>query len=276
MNLTNDIIPTDDTEIEIPAKNGIDPLGYIQYLVSCMSASADGYTKGEAQTALKNYTYTMVVCDDTYDSSNMKGCYFKIVKTPTSSGAVSSSNVFDLDIGYPTDNQVMSFSVNSDNSWSLLYKYSEDVDQPKYVYTIDKYGDLQAEYSPNLMTSNSQYKMTADQKTWWTKMTQFPISAQVTMKGLVRPAILMTYIRVNAIFYGQKHVSSGLYFITGQQDVINGSGYRTTLSLTRCAGDMDYIEKTKTIVKSVIPVGIEIDMQTSQASVGESSILSTL
>ena len=70
-------------------------------------------------------------------------------------------------------------------------------------------------------------------------MTRFPITATLTIKGLLRSAMLMNYVRVNTYFYGQKHISSGLYVITKQEDRIDSSGYRTTLSLTRIAGDDD-------------------------------------
>ena len=70
-------------------------------------------------------------------------------------------------------------------------------------------------------------------------MTRFPITATLTIKGLLRSAMLMNYVRVNTYFYGQKHISSGLYVITKQEDKIDSSGYRTTLSLTRIAGDDD-------------------------------------
>ena len=49
--------------------------------------------------------------------------------------------------------------------------------------------------------------------------------------------MLMTYVRINTYFFGQKHLSSGLYIITKQVDQIDSSGYRTTLSLTRISGD---------------------------------------
>jgi hypothetical protein len=49
--------------------------------------------------------------------------------------------------------------------------------------------------------------------------------------------MLMTYIKVNVYFYGQKHISSGTYIITKQVDDISASGFRTTLSLTRIKGD---------------------------------------
>ena len=53
----------------------------------------------------------------------------------------------------------------------------------------------------------------------------------------------MTYLRVNAMFYGQKHISSGLYIITKQEDTVDKTGYRTTLSLMRVAGDNDVFIK---------------------------------
>jgi hypothetical protein len=48
----------------------------------------------------------------------------------------------------------------------------------------------------------------------------------------------MQYLRLNVIFPGgNKHISSGLYIVTKQTDSISNSGYRTSLSLTRIAGD---------------------------------------
>lgn len=78
----------------------------------------------------------------------------------------------------------------------------------------------------------------AEDITWYTKLTKFPIMATITIQGLLRPATLMTYIRVNVIFPGgHKHITSGLYIVTRQVDTINASGYRTQLSLTKIAGD---------------------------------------
>lgn len=71
-------------------------------------------------------------------------------------------------------------------------------------------------------------------------MTQFPITASLTIKGLLRPAMLMTYVRINSMFYGQRHVSSGLYVITKQEDIVDSSGYRTVLTLLRVTGDNQY------------------------------------
>ena len=72
---------------------------------------------------------------------------------------------------------------------------------------------------------------------YWTKITEYPISAVITLKGLLRPAILMTRVRLNVYFFGKKHISSGLYIVTKQVDRIDMNGYRTTLNLTRIRGD---------------------------------------
>ena len=69
-------------------------------------------------------------------------------------------------------------------------------------------------------------------------MTEFPVTATLTIKGLLKPAILMDKIRINTYFYGLKHVSSGLYIITKQEDSVTESGYKTTLSLTRVSADI--------------------------------------
>ena len=69
-------------------------------------------------------------------------------------------------------------------------------------------------------------------------MTEFPVTATLTIKGLMRPSILMSKVRINSYFYGNKHISSGLYIITRQEDSVSSSGYRTTLTLTRIGADV--------------------------------------
>lgn len=64
-------------------------------------------------------------------------------------------------------------------------------------------------------------------------MIKFPLTASITIKGLLKPVMLMDYIKINVVFYGNKHITSGIYAITGQQDILSGSGFKTTLSLVR-------------------------------------------
>ena len=88
--------------------------------------------------------------------------------------------------------------------------------------------------------SSKTNSVTESQKTWWSNVTQFPVEATVTIKGLIRPAILMSYVKINSYFYGYKHISSGLYIITKQVDKVNSAGYTTTLSLLRIAQDSEF------------------------------------
>ena len=104
------------------------------------------------------------------------------------------------------------------------------------MYKLNDDGNIETQYSPNVTTSPFYQYSTQYDTEWWSQVTQFPISATLTIKGLIRPAILMNYVKINAYFYGQKHLSSGLYIITKQVDSISASGYRTTLSLTRIPG----------------------------------------
>jgi hypothetical protein len=89
-----------------------------------------------------------------------------------------------------------------------------------------------------MITNSTQYGTTSEaSKAWWSYMTQYPISAKLTIKGLLKPAILMSYVKINTYFFGRKHISSGLYIITKQEDQIDSSGYKSTLSITRISGD---------------------------------------
>lgn len=68
-------------------------------------------------------------------------------------------------------------------------------------------------------------------------MTEFPISAVIEFKGLVRPTLLVSYVKLNVVYYGRKHISSGTYIITKQVDNISSAGYKTTLNLQRIKGE---------------------------------------
>jgi hypothetical protein len=83
-------------------------------------------------------------------------------------------------------------------------------------------------------SGNSSFATTTEATTWFTKVTKYPISATLKIQGLLRPAQLMQYLRLNVVFPGgNKHISSGLYIVTKQVDDINASGYVTTLTITR-------------------------------------------
>lgn len=221
-----------DQTVQLEAQPSIGILEYISYLVSCM------VWDGEASSDLKTSCYFWSVYDDV--SNKYGGTYFKVVRVAANTRTTLSYNTYEVDVGYPTDSNVIDFSINNDDSWSLLYNYSQKVEFPKYSYTLDDSGELVQ--SDNTLIAKSKQTYTVNEKTrnWWSLVTQFPITAQLTLKGLLRPAMLMSYVKVNTYFYGHKHISSGLYIITKQEDSISSSGYKTTLSLTRVGGDEFY------------------------------------
>ena len=230
------LLATNDQVVEIPSKEGMDALTYLNYLVTCMSSNTTS-----ANSVLRDSTYYLTVNDDS--KGELGGPYFTIteVKAQTNTNTLAAMDTYEVDVGFPSDNFVTNFSIKDDNSWALLYNYASQIDNQRYVYSLDDNGNIVTKYSPNITTSNKGFITTEAQKTWWTNMTQFPISATLEIKGLLRPSMLMSYVRVNAFFYGQRHISSGLYIITGQTDTIDKNGYKTVLSLVRIGGDYDYI-----------------------------------
>ena len=227
---TKGLILSDDKKVQLEAKTNISVFDYINYLTKCMSSITDSGNK-----LLKNSCYTLTVIDDY--KGEFGGPYFKINKISKNVRATNSLDMYEIDIGYPGQNIVTNFTINNNETYSILYNYSGKMNQADYVYRINNEGEVSYIYSPSLSNSNELLKTTEADKNWWSLVTQYPISASLTIRGLLRPAILMSYVKINVYFYGRKHLSSGIYIITKQQDRIDGNGYSSTLTLTRVEGD---------------------------------------
>lgn len=223
------LIPGDDKPTEILAKTDISVLDYMKYLVECMSSMNDS-----ASSVQKTVRYVLTMHDDT--SNVLDGPYFKITKVYNQVQTNTSIDYYTIDIGYPNKDIVLDFSVDDDEAYSILYDYSQKLSFSDYVYRIGDDGNIDKAFSPPLTNSPSYLLMTNQEKTWWSQMTQYPITATLKLKGLLRAAVLMSYIKVNVYFFGKKHSSSGVYIITKQVDDISESGYSTVLSLVRIAG----------------------------------------
>ena len=231
------LIPTDDKEVEIEPKRNISAIDYITYLVSCMIPNS--WTIGQnASTDI----YVLTMHDDTTfdedyrDKCVESGAYFKIERV---SYKTNKSDALQLDIGFGnTGTIVTNFQVTDDENYSLLYDYSDKLDVDQYVKRLNNDGKWEDVWAPTVTSKNNNFITRPSDITWWTKVTKYPIKATITVQGLLRPAILMSYIRLNVIFVGgRKHISSGLYLVTQQKDRIDSNGYRTTLSLQKISGD---------------------------------------
>lgn len=226
-NSFSNFIARDDRTVEIQGKTGISPLDYLGYLVRCMVSNDD------SNSGLKKSNYYWSIYDDI--NNQYGGTYFKVQKVTANTQYNISYDTYEVNVGYPSGEYITSFTLNNDSSWSILYDYATEVNNTAYQYTINNKGELETILAPKI--SSKTLEDDAVNRTWWTQMTQFPVQAKLVIKGLLRPAMLMSYVKVNSYFYGHKHISSGLYIITRQEDRIDGTGYKTTLSLTRVSGD---------------------------------------
>ena len=231
------LIPADDKEVNVSAKRNISAIDYITYLVSCMIPGS--FTTGQ-NAASDIYVLTMhddTTFDEEYrDKSVESGAYFKIERV---SYKTNKSDAFTLDIGFGnTGTIVTQFSITDDENYALLYDYSSKLEISPYVQRINNNGDIEDVWAPTISSKNNEFITRPSDITWWTQVTKYPIKASITVQGLLRPAILMSYIRLNVIFPGgRKHIASGLYLVTQQKDRIDGSGYRTTMQLIKISGD---------------------------------------
>ena len=229
--LSKNLVASNDKKVQLVAQNNTTILNYLNYLVGCM---VDNKTPEENKLSTSKYFLTI---NDDYNN-DMGGTYFKVSEVSADAAVYNATDTYELDINYPGDNFVTEFSLNNDQSWAILYEYSGDVKQEEYTYNIRDDGTIETLSSPSLLTSSVTNGKSAYKTQWWSYMTEFPITATLTLKGLTRPSMLMTYVKLNVWFAGgQKHISSGTYIITKQTDSITSAGYTTTLTLLRVGGD---------------------------------------
>ena len=229
------LIAGDDMPVEIDSKHNISAIDYINYLAGCMIPA--GSTPG-----MSKEIYVLTIYDDSVTSADRSlskgGPYFKVTKVST---LMEHSEAYEIDIGINTSTIVRSFEIEQNENYAIYYDYQNLAHPEQYVRRINNDGLWEDVYAPTSMARNN-FKTKADDTVWWSKATQFPISARIQIQGLLRPATLMQYVRLNVIFPGgKKHLSSGLYIVTKQIDNIGPNGYATNLSLTRIKGDQDTI-----------------------------------
>lgn len=155
LNVQN-LIASNDKKVQIEAKSSITLMNYINYLVSCMIDVND-----LDDTLIKSSRYVFTVHDDI--KNEFGGPYFKITQVKATV-TQNMSDIFEINIGYPGVANVMSFNINNNETYSILYDYSNDVKQSDYVYRIDNNGKSISEYSPTLFNSASLMKTTESDK----------------------------------------------------------------------------------------------------------------
>ena len=226
------IIAGDDMPVMLESKQNISAIDYLNYLTSCMipAGSASGISKD---------IYIMTIYDDSITSADKsmskKGPYFKVDKVST---VMEHGDAYEIDVGINTSTIVRSFTIDKNENYAIYYEYQNLAHPENFVRRINGDGQWEEVYAPTSMAKPDKYKTDPSDQVWWTKATQFPINATIQIQGLLRPATLMQYVRLNVIFPGgRKHLSSGLYIVTRQVDHIGPNGYATTLSLTRIKGE---------------------------------------
>lgn len=228
--ISDSLIASDDKPVHLEYMPQTSIFDYLMYLVNSMIPDSLS-TNSNRNDSL----YTMTVIDDY--SGKYGGPYFKVERV---NKKLDSYGAYEVDVGYPSQNIVTDFSSEDNQTYSIFYDYNKKLSNSDYAYRVDRKGQLVEVYSPTISSDNQHFETRAVDKNWWSKVTEFPLKAKLTITGLLRPAILMTHVRLRIYFYGKKYIHSGLYIITKQQDYIGiGSNFKTVLSLTRVGGDDD-------------------------------------
>ena len=219
------IIADDDLKTNLDMKANVSVLDYLQYLVDSMRSKPDS-------GIVKSAFYIMKFVDDTTDE--LGGSYLSVVKVDAKK---EHPEAYELEIGYPNSNLVYGFEVENSENYSIYYEYQNRLNPNEYITRVTPAGDYEEVYAPILSSGNSEFRTRENDQSWWTKVSQYPIKASVSIKGLLRPAVLMSYVRLYVYFYGRKHINSGLYIVSKQVDTVNSSGFFTKLNLIKISND---------------------------------------
>ena len=214
--LSSGLIPTDDASLWIPGGDNMSLVERLHQLVSYMNDPTDSTS-----------SYFL-----SYDDNAQNNGIFKITKVKKTSGSGDIlKNCYYIDVGYPGNSFVTNFNLSNDVYWPMYFKYAGNFSE--YNYDIDQSGNLTKMKINPLVIDDRYQSINTKQMNWWNFVSSYPISASVTIKGLMKPVVLMENVYIYAQFYGQKDMATGLYSIIGQTDSISGGGYTTTLQLLR-------------------------------------------
>lgn len=221
------LIPDTDVKVDLNAQINMSVIDYLQYLVSSMTTT-------KTSDVSSSSFFILEFVDDV--TGEFGGTYFKIVEVDKNK---IYPDAYELYIGYPTANLVTNLSIENDENYSIYFKYETELHPNNYIERIDAYGNEVSVYSPSISSNNDHFETNQNDKSKWSKASEYPITLSLDIKGLLRPAILMTYVRLYIKFFSKLHLHSGIYIITKQVDTINESGYKTRLNMVRIADDPD-------------------------------------
>ena len=215
--LSKNLIPTNDAVVNIPGLADASPYDRLLQLTANMRNPTD-----------PSSTYMLTFMDASNNSSSFK--ITEIIRRENNS-ASNVKNCYTLDVGFPGNTMITSFSLDNDVYWPLYYKYAGKV--ASYSYDIDYSGRIIRTKTNPLNIDDKFQSKNVELMNWWEYVRAYPVSATVTIKGLVKPIILMENVYIFSQIYGQQDLATGLYSIIGQTDTVNGSGCSTTLKLLK-------------------------------------------
>lgn len=243
-----DLIAGDDKEVPLQAKERCSAIDYLKYLVDSMIPISPKATLTNRSDGFYILTIHDEAENETLANTTLRevlaGPYFKVSKVTKD---IQHPDAYQITIGYPTANIITSFSINNQENYSIYYNWQENFENTDYVERLNDDGEWEMIYSPAISSKNEKFLTRPEDKSWWSKVTKYPISATLEIRGLLRPALLMEYVNLDVLYYGKKHISSGLYIITKQVDNISEGGYKTTLSLTRIDEYQDLTENISSV-----------------------------
>ncbi|MCL2556370.1 MAG: hypothetical protein FWE03_05090 [Firmicutes bacterium] len=131
--------------------------------------------------------------------NQMGGAFIRLTRTSVATDVTE----FEVDIGYPSITDVFGFQISENNMYPILYDYAGSVEQNQTTREINNEGQVVNVFRNPLAIDPQLQRTTTSSSVWWTQMVRFPVRGTLSIRSLIRPAILTSSVRINQLFYGK-------------------------------------------------------------------------
>lgn len=228
-----------DKEIEIETAQNVTAISYMKDLLATAEYEGDDEdTIPEARSI-----YTMYLSDKIYEDGKKRIFIERYDPCEKQRKVNDNSEVIRFSwmgsgsgdsINYSANAMVIDFKANFKGSVSMAYDYSAMSDKMIKRSGIDSAGELISVNGTTTPTAgaNSKNDNYVNLNLWANRL-QYAYTATLVVVGIPYEIKILENIYVAPMILGQEHHTGGLYKITKITDVIDGSGFTTSLELVR-------------------------------------------
>lgn len=239
-----------DKEIEIETVQDVSIISYMKTLLD----NAE-YSEDNDDTAMEHRSQYIMTISDVINTDGNKTIRIERYDPAVKKDKQDSSETIrfswmgpsDRDSGndYASNAMVIDFKADFKGSVTMAYDYSSMVEKAKRV-GIDSAGNSVETSGTTRPTTGANTKNdNILNLNLWVSRLQYVYGATLVLIGIPYEIRILDNVYIAPMIFSQEHHTGGLYKIMKITDVIDGSGFTTTLELSKNMGDNTALRNAK-------------------------------